>query len=156
MTWTRFKKAGGERLSHMEETIISLATLNGGAAVEAFDAELRKLVQNIADFNTLARERRSITLKVTFQPSDDRLMGGVKMSCTSKPAPRDESKPGAPRMVRGGDANVEPSGHFEIFSMDDLSAVNETMGTPMRRVGKKNAGALLDGREWKEFPCSAT
>lgn len=73
----------------MEETIISLATLNGGAAVEAFDAELKKVVANIADFNTLPKEKRSITLKVTFAPSDDRSMGGVKMSCTSKlAAPR--------------------------------------------------------------------
>lgn len=72
------------------------------------------------------------------------------------PVPRDESKLGAPRMVRGGDANVEPCGHFEVFGRDDLSAVNETMGTPMRRVGKKKASATLDGREWKEFPCSAT
>lgn len=69
--------------------------------------------------------------------------------------PRDETKPGWPRMVRGNDANVESSGHHEIFSVDDLSAVNEAMGLPMRRVGKVKAGSMLDGREHKEFPCSA-
>lgn len=25
-------------------------------------------------------------------------------------------------------------------------------GSTVRRIGKKNAGALLDGREWREFP----
>lgn len=68
------------------------------------------------------------------------------------PVPRDDSLPGKPRMVRGGDANVEISGHCEMFNRDDLSVNNEMIGTPMRRVGKNSSGAFLDGREWKEFP----
>lgn len=113
----------------MEETIISLATLNGGAAVEAFDAELKKVVANIADFNTLPKEKRSITLKVTFQPSDDRLMGGVKLACTSKlAAPRaseavvffgkKEGQPVAVQQDPGqGKLFDQPSGGVKLVSM---------------------------------------
>lgn len=32
---------------------------------------------------------------------------------------------------------------------------SDTDGTPMRRVGKKAAGRLFDGREWSEFPESS-
>lgn len=57
----------------------------------------------------------------------------------------------AVRCIRSGDYNVNADGSFEVFD-DQISASNEGIGFPMRRVGKKAAGRLLDGREWSEFP----
>ena len=58
---------------------------------------------------------------------------------------------GSPRMVRAGDCFLAPDGRSETLGRD-LSSNLEGVATPMRRVGKKAAGAMLDGREWREFP----
>lgn len=54
-------------------------------------------------------------------------------------------------MVRAGDVVVTKDGRTAPID-DQLNCVLEGEGTPMRKVGKKKAGALVDGREWKEFP----
>lgn len=62
---------------------------------------------------------------------------------------------GSPRMVRQGDCFLTPEGSGEILG-PDLGTELEDCGTPLRRIGKARAGALLDGREWREFPGSTT
>jgi protein gp37 len=67
------------------------------------------------------------------------------------PVPQREDLPGKPKMIRAGDMFVAPAGdRHEVGA--DLSSRLEATGTPMRRVGKKAAGAMLDGREHREFP----
>jgi len=65
------------------------------------------------------------------------------------PAPKRENGPG--RMVRAGDVVLTLDGRRAPIR-PDLSCDLEGEGVPMRRVGKKAAGALLDGREWRGFP----
>ncbi len=65
---------------------MSLATLARGAAVERFDDELAKVLENIADPNTAPKAARSITLKVVIQPDEDRKELGIAISATSKVA----------------------------------------------------------------------
>jgi hypothetical protein len=68
----------------MSEHIVSLTNLNQGAAIEMFDAELKKVVENIADLNTTAKVKREITLKVVFVPNDERTQGLVGITVASK------------------------------------------------------------------------
>ena len=65
------------------------------------------------------------------------------------PVPPRAAGPG--RMVRAGDIVVTPDGRRAPIKAD-LSCDLEGAGIPMRRFGKKAAGAMLDGREWREFP----
>lgn len=50
------------------------------------------------------------------------------------------------------DPITHPFGEFigDTWATEQVSEASPT--TPMHRVGKKAAGALLDGREWREFP----
>jgi hypothetical protein len=69
-----------------QEKGVSLETIANGAVVERFNDELLKVLENIQDPNTDATAARTITLKVTLKPSEDRDMAGVDISCTSKTA----------------------------------------------------------------------
>lgn len=70
-----------------EEKFVSLETLANGSAVDLFNTELSKVLENILDPNTKADAERSVTLKVTIKPSDSRALGNVAISTTSKLAP---------------------------------------------------------------------
>ena len=65
---------------------ISLATLHGGGAIEQFDDELDRVLQNITDINT-GDGVRSVTLKVEIRPDKDRSFGAVKVQVSSKVQP---------------------------------------------------------------------
>lgn len=56
----------------VESTSITLNTINSGAAKELFDEAFKKILENIADENTKAKATRSIMLKISVTPSDDR------------------------------------------------------------------------------------
>jgi hypothetical protein len=56
----------------VESKKITLDTLNGGAPIELFQEAWKKLVENVADENTKPNAVRSITLKVSVKPSEDR------------------------------------------------------------------------------------
>jgi len=66
------------------ESIVSLTNLKGGAAIELFDTELKKVLDNIADPNTKAKFKREIVLKVTILPEDDRSQALVGIDVKSK------------------------------------------------------------------------
>ena len=61
---------------------LSLINIGGGAAVEKFDVELQKVLDNIADPNSVETAPRSITLKVTFKPKE-RTYTKIGISCKS-------------------------------------------------------------------------
>ena len=71
----------------MRKEQVSLDTLGFGAAAEMFQAELEKLVFNIADPNTKPELKRNITLKLVIKPTKDRSMCAVEIHCDSKLAP---------------------------------------------------------------------
>lgn len=54
------------------EKEVSLATLNGGAAIEIFDRELKNVLQDIADMNTKAEDAREVHLIVKIVPDEAR------------------------------------------------------------------------------------
>lgn len=66
---------------------ITLANLGGGAAVEKFEDELNKVIENILDPNTDPGAKRSIRLDVTIKPTSDRKFGQVDIVAAAKLAP---------------------------------------------------------------------
>ena len=61
-----------------------LSTINKGSAESLFNAELEKVIENIADPNTKAEATREITIKVAFEPNSNRTGLNVKISSSSK------------------------------------------------------------------------
>lgn len=64
---------------------VTLETIAGGAVVELFQAELARVLENMADINTDPEAKRTITLSVEFKPEGvKRDNADVKVKCTSK------------------------------------------------------------------------
>jgi hypothetical protein len=61
-----------------------LSNIQNGVAFDLFGEELRKVLANIEDENTVANAERSITLKIAIKPDKTRRTGEVKVqaSCT--------------------------------------------------------------------------
>lgn len=70
-----------------ENEMISLDTLGDGAAIEKFNEALKKVAANVADPNTQAKTKRSITIKVDFAPGEDRNVGAYSIQVSEKLAP---------------------------------------------------------------------
>lgn len=67
----------------MEEPV-TLISLGGGALVELFDIELERVLKNIEDPNTDPKGTRTITMKVTFRPNEERSISDVHIAAASK------------------------------------------------------------------------
>ena len=67
----------------MEQVKVSLINLGGGAAIEKFDDELQKVIQNILDPNTTLRPRK-VVLEVTLTPNETREISVTDIECTAK------------------------------------------------------------------------
>lgn len=63
---------------------VTLDTIGSGALIELFDAELARVLDNITDPNTEAKQKRTITVKVTFAPNENRDLADVNLTCNSK------------------------------------------------------------------------
>jgi hypothetical protein len=63
---------------------VSLTTIGEGAALELFDHELGRVLENITDINFPWRAAREITLKINVLPNEDRDEASFVISCTSK------------------------------------------------------------------------
>lgn len=51
---------------------------------ECFEHAITQVLKNIADVNTSATQKRAITLKFTFKPSESREVGEVTFECSEK------------------------------------------------------------------------
>lgn len=83
-----------------KEEMVSLATLGRGAAIESFDREFGRLLENALDPNTTTA-KREIMLRVIVQPNEDRNFCTVQVHCKSKLS---ADKPFATQMFIGRDA----------------------------------------------------
>lgn len=68
----------------MAEEKLTLATLYGGAAIEAVDVELQNVVDNIIDVNSEAEKIREVNLKIKIKPNKERNLGSVVFQASSK------------------------------------------------------------------------
>lgn len=71
----------------MEPETISLATICHGSVPEIFERELNEVLKNIADPNTAPEKARSITLRFTVKPTEDRSGADIDFSCRSSLQP---------------------------------------------------------------------
>jgi len=71
----------------MHEEQVTLASLADGAAMELFQEEFQKVLENIGDVNTDPRATREVCLKVKIKPNEAREVGGVTIDAASKLAP---------------------------------------------------------------------
>lgn len=113
------------------EYVVELDNIGRGAALVLFQAELKKVLDNIADLNTNPRAKRKVTLEVVIEPTDDRAMGQVVIDCKSKLAPRrGESTAVYFATVEGRRAAVEANPtQGKLFDKKD--------GTVVSMIGRK-------------------
>jgi hypothetical protein len=77
----------------MEEVdTLSLENICSGAVEEVFQRELGYVLANIADVNTDAEAKRTITFEFRFEPFDDRSGAQITFFCKSKTAPVNAAK----------------------------------------------------------------
>lgn len=117
--------------------VLSLATIKGGAIVERFDDELRKLVANIADPGTPATAKREVSLKFSVKPGKDRGMSQVMVSVTSKLAPGESMETNMfIAITRNGPVATEYNPHQP--ALPNMQADASATITPLRAVGGVN------------------
>ena len=63
--------------------LVELQTIQNGAVFDLFDEELRKILTNIEDENTVANQERSVTIKIAIKPDKTRRTGEVKLQVSS-------------------------------------------------------------------------
>jgi hypothetical protein len=73
-------------MDNEKEELTLINALHGGV-LEQFGDALRELVRNVLDPNTDAKAKRSVTLRCTVSPSDDRDFGAVDFSVVPSLAP---------------------------------------------------------------------
>lgn len=71
----------------MHEEYVSLENLGAGAALELFEVELQKVLDNISDENTKPTAPREVSLKIRIKPDEDRAAADVSIQAGSKLAP---------------------------------------------------------------------
>jgi hypothetical protein len=64
------------------EDLVSLANLGRGGAIERFDDEFQRALDNVLDPNT-GESARTVTLKVKLKPNADRTWCKVDVSCSA-------------------------------------------------------------------------
>ena len=72
------------------EDPVTLGNLGDGAAIEKFNDELQKVLDNIIDPNTKADMVREIVLKVRLKPDENRNVAAISIVCGCKLAPDSE------------------------------------------------------------------
>lgn len=63
---------------------INIGNINDGAVIDAFNIELRKILDNIADVNTPATDTRTMTLQIAFRPHADRCTIVTELKTSAK------------------------------------------------------------------------
>jgi len=66
---------------------VSIKNINSGAITELFNAELPKVLENIADDNTKPDAPREIRLIIKIKPTKDRAQAATEISVVTKLAP---------------------------------------------------------------------
>ena len=67
-----------------QQTVVTLINLKDGAAAELFQAELGRVLENIADRNTDWKTGRRITLQFDFKTNEDREVADVALKAFAK------------------------------------------------------------------------
>jgi FixJ family two-component response regulator len=69
---------------------MSIVTMKGGSVVEQFNEALQRALENIVDPNTKAKAKRTVNLRLTILPDEERELLGLVASVTTSMAPAAE------------------------------------------------------------------
>lgn len=94
----------------MDSEEITLSTICHCGVPEVFDRELREVLKNIADPNTVAETTRTLTLKFTFKPSEDRSQAAIDFTCRASLQPV--------KMVKSQIFFSRHTGHLKAYAVD--------------------------------------
>lgn len=110
---------------------VNLETFAGGALQEKFDDAMEKVLQNMMDPNTPWKNKRKITVEVTFEQNEDRDDSSVDVSVVPKLA---AVKPVNTRMAIGKDLETGKCYAEEYgnsirgqMSFDDIDGQNDVV-----------------------------
>jgi hypothetical protein len=70
-------------VEQIRETM-NIGNIARGSVPEVFEHALEQVLKNISDINTAPTQKRQITLKFVFKPSETREVGEVIFSCEEK------------------------------------------------------------------------
>lgn len=98
---------------------VSLEEFTGGALQEKFDVALEKVLENMTDPNTPWKNKRGVTVKITFQQNEERNDVSVDVAAETKLA---AVKPIGTRMSIGRDLRTG-----ELFAEEYGSQVRGQM-----------------------------
>ena len=115
---------------------VKLDELTGGALQEKFDQALETVIGNMQDPNTPGKNKRSITIKLTFEQNEDRDDAAVSISVETKTAP---VKPIMTRMDIGKDLETG-----EVYAHEYGSQVRGQMS--FSPSAENPARLMVDGR----------
>ena len=104
----------------MEETPVTLVSIGEGAAVELFDIELERVLKNIADSNTDPDGVREINVKFRIKPKQDRVLGEVRITATSKLVGAKPHESVMYMVKRGGQVSAVETHAPEQTTLDNL------------------------------------
>lgn len=117
-----------------EEDVVSLLNLGRGAAIERFDDELQRVLNNIVDPNT-TEQVREVNLKVKIKPNGDRDFCTVDVLCSSKLAP---SEPFQTRMFVGRtNKGAVATEHNPQQLQLEMDQANKPSVVPIRKEGQQ-------------------
>ena len=91
---------------------ISLADLVGGAVDEAFQHELTKVLQNIRDLNTVAKDKRKLTIELVIAPTEGRDYATVDIKVKSTAGGQHNEPLVTSLVINGNDSTVSASERF--------------------------------------------
>lgn len=117
----------------MEQRLVTLDTINSGAAIDLFEEEFEKLLKNVADDNTEASKERSITVTLKVKPSKTREQAVTTVSVTSRLAPL---KPHESLIVLSNDGSKIQAFALSPEKQEDLPGIENVRQFPPAAGGK--------------------
>lgn len=120
-----------------KEEPMGLLNLGGGVAVEMFDQELQRVLDNIVDINTRADQVREISLKVKIKPDEERMLGEITVECNSKTS---AVKGFVSRCMIGKSGRTGHARELESAQMSFLGEKEKDKVTPINGGKRKGAG----------------
>lgn len=102
--------------------ILDLNGFANGAVAEQFNAELRRVLDNIADPNTDPKKKRKISLTLTLQANDKRDLADVDIQAKSTLAP---VKPIETKLLMDMDSNGRTIAAELMSGIKDQTYFNE-------------------------------
>lgn len=113
--------------------LLKLEDIAGGALQEKANAAMKKILENLQDPNTPWKNKRSITIKLSFTQNEDRDDTAVELSVDTKLAP---VSPVVTRMAIGKDLNTG-----ETYAQEYGKQIRGQMSLDLGRQGTVQIGS---------------